>query len=148
MPMYQCQSPVGTLSDSVRPEVVREITRIHCENTGVPSSFVHVVFQDMPSGAQYSDNEVDLRTSTINCIIRAGRTVQTRQTIMKEISAAWSRLTGQPEFQLVIRIFEANPEAIMEFGLVLPAPGDEEAWMAENATALASAQADPVAGGS
>jgi phenylpyruvate tautomerase PptA (4-oxalocrotonate tautomerase family) len=33
MPMYQCQSPAGTLSDSVRPEVIKEITRIHCENT-------------------------------------------------------------------------------------------------------------------
>ena len=142
MPMYQCQSPVGTVSERARPEIVKEITRIHCENTGAPSSFVHVVFQDVLAGAQYTDNKVDLRTSTINCIIRAGRTVMTRQKIMKEISAAWSRLTGQPANQLVIRVFEANSETIMEFGLVLPAPGDEDAWMAENATALASAQAD------
>ena len=140
MPMYQCQSPVGTLSESVRPEVVKEITRIHCENTGAPSSFVHVVFQDVPAGAHYTDNKVDLRTSNINCIIRAGRTVAARQQIMKEIAAAWSRLTGQPENQLVIRVFEVNSDTVMEFGLILPAPGGEEAWMAENAAALASAQ--------
>jgi phenylpyruvate tautomerase PptA (4-oxalocrotonate tautomerase family) len=48
MPTYQCQSPAGTLADSVRPEVVKEITRIHCENTGAPSSFVHVVFRTCP----------------------------------------------------------------------------------------------------
>ena len=53
MPMYQCQSPAGMLSDGVRPEIVKEITRIHCENTGAPSSFVHVAFQDVPAGAQY-----------------------------------------------------------------------------------------------
>jgi phenylpyruvate tautomerase PptA (4-oxalocrotonate tautomerase family) len=140
MPMYQCHCPVGTLSDTVRPEVVKEITRIHCENTGAPSSFVHVVFQDLPAGALYTDNKVDLRTSTITCTIRAGRTVATRQQIMKEISAAWSRLTGQPENQLWIAVFEVNSETVMEFGLVLPAPGGEEAWMAENAAALASAQ--------
>ena len=140
MPMYQCQSPVGTVSESVRPEVVKEITRIHCENTGAPSSFVHVVFQDLPAGAQYTDNTVDVRTSTINGIIRAGRTVATRQQIMKEISAAWSRFTGQPQNQLVIRVFEVKSETVMEFGLILPAPGGEQAWMAENAAALASAQ--------
>jgi phenylpyruvate tautomerase PptA (4-oxalocrotonate tautomerase family) len=140
MPMYQCQSPVGTLSDSVRAEVVKEITRIHCENTGAPSSFVHVVFQDLPDGALYTDNKVDPRTSTITCIIRAGRTVETRQQIMKGISAAWSRLTGQPENQLWIAVFEVNSETIMEFGLILPAPGGEEAWMAENKAALASAR--------
>ena len=140
MPMYQCQSPAGTLADSVRPELVKEITRIHCENTGAPSSFVHVVFQDLTAGAHYTDNKVDLRTSNINCIIRAGRTVATRQQIMKEIATAWSRLTGQPESQLLIRVFEVNSETVMEFGLILPAPGGEEAWMAENAAALASAQ--------
>ena len=59
---------------------------------------------------------------------------------MKEIATAWSRLTGQPENQLLIRVFEVNPETVMEFGLILPAPGGEEAWMAENAAALASAQ--------
>ena len=139
MPMYECQSPVGTLSDRVRPEVVKEITRIHCDNTGAPGSFVHVVFQDLPAGAQYTDSTVDVRTSTINGIIRAGRTVATRQQIMKQISAAWSRLTGQPENQLVIRIFEVNSETVMEFGLVLPAPGNEEMWMAKNAAALANA---------
>ena len=44
------------------------------------------------------------------------------------------------ENQLVIRVFEVNSETVMEFGLILPAPGGEEAWMAENAAALASAQ--------
>ena len=140
MPMYQCQSPAGTLADSVRPELVKEITRIHCENTGAPSSFVHVIFQDLPAGAHYRDNKVDLKASTITCIIRAGRTVATRQQIMKEIATAWSRLTGQPENQLLIRVFEVNSETVMEFGLILPAPGGEEAWMAENAAGLASAQ--------
>ena len=66
MPMYQCQSPAGALSDSVRPEMVKEITRIHCENTGAPSSFVHVVFQDLPAGAHYTDTRStsEPRTST------------------------------------------------------------------------------------
>jgi hypothetical protein len=46
---------------------------------------------------------------------------------MKEIATAWSRLTGQPENQLFIRVFEVNSETVMEFGLILPAPGGEEA---------------------
>ena len=140
MPMYQCMSPAGTLSDSVRAEVAHEITRIHCTNTGAPTSFVHVVLLELPAGAHYTDNKLDPRTSIINCHVRAGRTIETRQKIMKEISAAWSRLTGQPENQLVINLSEVDPRTVMEFGLVLPAPGGEDAWMKENAAALASAQ--------
>ena len=55
---------------------------------------------------------------------------------MKSLSAAWSRLTGQPERNLVIRVEEADAATIMEAGLIMPRPGEEAAWMDANKAAL------------
>ena len=58
---------------------------------------------------------------------------------LKAISAAWSRLTGQPERNLVLRVEEADPATIMEAGLILPRPGEEAAWFEKNKAVLAEA---------
>lgn len=43
MPIYQCITPVGTVADAVRPQIAKEITRLHVEATNAPPSFVHVI---------------------------------------------------------------------------------------------------------
>ena len=43
MPIYQCISPEGLLDESARGKLAEEITRIHCDATGVPPSFVNVM---------------------------------------------------------------------------------------------------------
>ena len=44
MPIYQCISPEGLLDESQRKNIAEEITRIHCDATGAPRSFVNVLF--------------------------------------------------------------------------------------------------------
>jgi phenylpyruvate tautomerase PptA (4-oxalocrotonate tautomerase family) len=34
MPFYQCISLAGSLSQEQKEEIVREVTRIHCQETG------------------------------------------------------------------------------------------------------------------
>ncbi len=36
MPIYQCISPEGLLDESARGKLAEEITRIHCDATGIP----------------------------------------------------------------------------------------------------------------
>jgi len=52
-PIYQCTSPGGPLDDSTRENIAKEITRIHCDATGAPSSFVNVVFQETQEGRHF-----------------------------------------------------------------------------------------------
>jgi phenylpyruvate tautomerase PptA (4-oxalocrotonate tautomerase family) len=54
MPIYQCISPEGLLDESQRKNIARAITRIHCDATGAPRSFVNVLFQDMPNGRVFT----------------------------------------------------------------------------------------------
>jgi phenylpyruvate tautomerase PptA (4-oxalocrotonate tautomerase family) len=135
MPIYQCVTSKA-LSPELKAAIAREITRIHVEFTAAPEPFVNVVFSDLPLGSHYLGGAVRENGTLINAIVRAGRTLETRQRLLKSISAAWSRLTGQPERNLVIRVEEADAETIMEAGLIMPRPGEEAAWMAANKVAL------------
>ena len=135
MPIYQCVTS-QTLSPELKAAIAKEITRIHVEFTAAPEPFVNVVFSDLPLGSHYLAGTVRENGTLINAIVRAGRTPETRQALLKSLSAAWSRLTGQPERKLVIRVEEADAETIMEAGLIMPRPGEEAAWMAANKAAL------------
>jgi phenylpyruvate tautomerase PptA (4-oxalocrotonate tautomerase family) len=135
MPIYQCATS-KTLSPEMKAAIAKEITRIHTEWTGAPEAFVNVVFSDLPLGSHYLAGAVRENGALINAIVRAGRTLETRQALLKSVSAAWSRLTGQPERDLILKVDEADPATIVEAGLILPRPGDEAAWFEANKAVL------------
>jgi hypothetical protein len=62
------------------------------ERGRVSSSFVNVVFSALPLGSHYLAGAVRENGALINAIVRAGRTLETRQALLKSLSAAWSRL--------------------------------------------------------
>ena len=135
MPVYQCSTPLA-LSPELKAAIAREFTRIHRDFTAAQEPFVNIVFNDLPYGSHYLAGAVRENGTLINALVRAGRTLETRQALLKSLSAAWSRLTGQPENKLLLRVEEADAETIMEAGLIMPRPGDEDAWMAANKVAL------------
>jgi phenylpyruvate tautomerase PptA (4-oxalocrotonate tautomerase family) len=135
MPIYQCVTS-KTLSPETKAAIAKEITRIHVELTAAPEPFINVVFSDLPLGSHYLAGAVRENGTLISAIVRAGRTLETRQALLKSLSAAWSRLTGQPERNLILKVEEADPAVIMEAGLIMPRPGEEAAWMEANKTAL------------
>ena len=140
MPIYQCNTS-KPLSPETKAAIAEEITRIHIAFTGGPEAFVNVVFSDLPSGSHYLGRSVRENGTLINAIVRAGRPLETRQALLKALSASWSRLTGQPEQNLVLRVEEADAATILEAGLVMPRPGEEAAWFETNKAALSKAKA-------
>jgi phenylpyruvate tautomerase PptA (4-oxalocrotonate tautomerase family) len=124
MPIYQCISPEGLLDESTRGKLAGEITRIHCDATGIPPSFVNVMFLDMPNGRYFVAGRPSGH-SVLNGAIRAGRDLATRQRILRDLSQMWTRLTGQPEEELLISLWENLAENAMEGGSIVPEVGQE-----------------------
>ena len=91
MPIYQCFSPEGLLDESARSSLAAEITRIHCDATGIPQSYVNVMFTDVPAGRYFVAGKPSGH-SVISGAIRLGRDVGTRQRILRELSRTWTRL--------------------------------------------------------
>ncbi len=136
MPIYQCSSQKGLLTGDMKAKIATAITDAHVEATGAPRVFVHVFFNELPPGIAYSAGELDTKVTGITGSIRAGRTLEVKQKLIKQISAAWSAITGQPEKQLIAGLTEIDSDISMEYGLILPHPGGETEWFATNADAL------------
>jgi phenylpyruvate tautomerase PptA (4-oxalocrotonate tautomerase family) len=124
MPLYQCISPSGLLDDATREKLAEEITRIHCDATGIPPSFVNVMFLDAPAGRSFVAGKPSAH-SIVNGAIRFGRDLGTRQRILADLSRMWTRLTGQPEEELLISLWENPAENVMEGGSIFPEIGQE-----------------------
>ena len=140
MPIYQCITPAGTVPDAVRPQIAKEITRLHVEATNAPPSFVHVIILDVPPGVHYTAGEPDTHTTLIN------GSLAVRQNLMKAMSQSWFSLTGQPEEQLLIDITEVDASTVMEAGSILPQPGEEAAWFEHNRAQLSALAPDGING--
>ncbi|OHT85049.1 tautomerase family protein [Mycobacteroides saopaulense] len=132
MPLYQCTTRAGRVTDEVRRAVAQEFTRIHCEITGAPAVFVHVVFNEYQPGHHYLAGKPESDTTFIAGTIRSGRSLEQRQRLLRELSSAWHELTGQSEEELVLGISEQEASAVMEAGLIFPEAGAETAWFEQN----------------
>jgi phenylpyruvate tautomerase PptA (4-oxalocrotonate tautomerase family) len=135
MPIYQCTSADGLLDDSARENIAKEITRIHCDATGAPASFVNVLFHETHEGGHFVDGRPSGHSIVFGAI-RQGRDIETRQSMLRELSQMWTRLTGQPEGEVLVTLTEVPAENMIEGGLILPEPGQERAWFAKNSARL------------
>jgi len=136
MPIYQCSSQIGLLKEAMKPKIAKAITDAHVDATGAPAVFVHVYFNELPPGSAYSANEPDTKLSGIQGAIRAGRTLDQKQTLIKRIVNSWCEITGQPKKQVLAGLTEIDSDITIEYGLILPHPGGETEWFATNAEAL------------
>src|ERR1700747_1182088 len=109
MPIYQCSSKQGMLTQSAKGKIASEITRIHCEATGERPSFVNVLFLDIPEGTSFNAGRPSNRSFVMG-EIRHGHDVQTRHALLRELSKMWPRLTSQSEAELIVGLRETPAE--------------------------------------
>jgi phenylpyruvate tautomerase PptA (4-oxalocrotonate tautomerase family) len=129
MPVYTCTTAEENLTDEQKSGAAGEITRIHAQLTGAPTSFVHVVFQEVPAGDIYT-NARPSRHLLVSGLTRAGRADAEKQRLAREISSAVSRTTGIPEERILVAITDVSARFIVEGGRFLPEPGLEGDWPA------------------
>jgi phenylpyruvate tautomerase PptA (4-oxalocrotonate tautomerase family) len=128
MPLYACFIQEGALSREQKAEIAREITRIHCDLTGAPPSFVHVRFHTMAPGDGYTGGK-SAKSAVVDASIRAGRPQEVKTQLLQELSAMYQRVSGIPEWDLVVALREVPAHDVMEAGHILPEPSEEAAWL-------------------
>ncbi|WP_225729420.1 MULTISPECIES: tautomerase family protein [unclassified Nocardia] len=135
MPFYQCLVPAGSLDADTRSELAEAITDVHTSLTDAPRGFVNVLFVEYDPEAYFTAGKPN-RCTVINGTIRAGRDHKVRTELLTKLSEAWNSLTGQDPTTLIIGLNEVDPTSVMEAGVILPAPGDEQAWLELNSAKL------------
>ena len=132
MPLYECVTTAGTLNPDQRERIANAITQTHCELTGAPVEFVHVIFSEIPLGNSYSGGKRATPT-LIRGNIRAGRPDELRHTLMRRIFDAYIDTTGTDPKTVLVAVADFPPSWAMEGGLIMPdvTPEAEEAWIEE-----------------
>ena len=126
MPTYTCTTRPGLLDDARRAAIADFISRAHEAATGAPTWFAQVVFDERAHrfiGGQPADAHVMVRGD-----IRAGRTAQQRTGLVQAIAREVAVLAGVTASDVWVYLNELAPGDMVEFGHVLPAPGEEAAW--------------------
>ena len=132
MPTYFCTSTNGRLNSEQKRKIAGEITRIYGEVTGAPSFFAQVIFNEMKpddwfmGGAPLTHDHIFVYGH-----IRAGRAAVDKTRMIKLMAEAVA-LAAQVESERAIWVYlnELSPRQMIEFGRVLPEPGDEPVWTA------------------
>ena len=129
MPTYVCTIKEGRLSPDQKSRIAGEITRIHCEVTGAPTFFAQVIFEEVKPG-NYFIGGAPLAHDQIFVYgrVRAGRSVQDKQKMIRLMAEVVANAAGASRTGVWIYIAELPPRQMMEYGYVLPEPGDEDAW--------------------
>jgi phenylpyruvate tautomerase PptA (4-oxalocrotonate tautomerase family) len=135
MPIYHCHSPQRLLTEAAKGKIAGEITRIHCEASGESPSFVNVLFLDIPEGTSFKAGRPSTRSFVFG-EIRDGHDLQTRHTVLRDLSQMWTHLTGQSEAELIVALRETPAENATQAGLIFAGPGHERQWFDENRSKL------------
>jgi phenylpyruvate tautomerase PptA (4-oxalocrotonate tautomerase family) len=128
MPVYTCTTAESTLSGAVKAELATEIGRIHSSINHVPSTYVNVVFHELPSDCVYTDGQPAMPV-IVNGWVRAGHPDDETTRLAIEIASAVTRIAGV-DAERVLVVMQSSPARFaVEGGRVLPEPGQEQAWM-------------------
>ena len=128
MPTYVCVVKAGLLNNQQKQRIASAITRLHSETTGAPTWLAQVVIDENEQrqrylSAQPADHQIWIRGD-----IRAGRTSEQRQRLMLGIVQAVSEISGVEESAIWVYLCNLAPDDMVEYGRVLPRPGEEQQW--------------------
>ena len=131
MPTYTVTSLEGCLDGAKRQKIATAITRVHSEATGAPTYFAQVIFVDVKP-EMYFVGGVPLHGQQVfvNGQIRAGRTQASKDQLIRQMLAEVADASQLSTNNVWIYITELVPRQMVEFGNVLPEPGDEAKWTA------------------
>jgi phenylpyruvate tautomerase PptA (4-oxalocrotonate tautomerase family) len=129
MPTYVCTVKEGRLSPEQKSKIAEEITRIHCEVTGAPTFFAQVIFEEVKPGNYFMGGKPLVHDQVfVYGRVRAGRSVQDKLKMIKLMAEAVGKAAGVSRTGVWIYIAELPPRQMIEYGYVLPEPGEEPAW--------------------
>lgn len=130
MPFYRCISLAGSLSQEQKEEIVREVTRIHCQETGGLPRFVQILFDEVTSDNVFQNGKPS-SAIRLHARIRAGRDAATKLRMLRAYTDLIARVARVPVDDIMIGFIETSYENVMEAGVRLPPPGEEKAWLAQ-----------------
>jgi len=136
MPTYALSTAKDLRADQ-RAAIVASITAIHAVEANAPRYFVQVLFHKVEPGSIFIGGEPASPDHVwVRADIRAGRTREQKAAMLRRIMAETSGILGISDQDVWVYISDIPALGVLEFGHVLPEPGEEEQWLAALPSAL------------
>jgi len=119
MPLYTVTTQSGALTGEAKAALAEELTAFHCAYSGVPPTWVHVIFQEYALGSGYTAGKA-AAVAALTLLIRTGRSVEYKRQLIKRLWELLQGATRAPDDQIVIGIHEVPPSQAMEMGQIMP----------------------------
>ena len=125
MPLYRVMTDKGLLDDDSRLAFSQDVTDIHCDITGAPPEFVHVLYRDA------GPDELDTGSSAfVFGSIRSGRTHNQKTELATRLTDALASRADVDSQTVSVLTVDIPADWTMEGGRLLPEPGAEDDWLA------------------
>jgi len=107
VPIYTCTTTESTLSARTKKALAGEIGTIHSEINHVPSTYVNVVFHELPADSVYTDG-TPASPVLVSGWIREGHPKTEVTRLATAIAGAVTRVTGIPAERVLV-VFQSSP---------------------------------------
>lgn len=131
MPTYTVTTVGVSLSEAQKADIAALITSSHAGNTGAPGYFAQVFFQTFSAADHFfGGHQNNSPQIYIHGLIRAGRTREQKMPLMAEVAAQAAEICSVGSEDVWMYLQDIDADQMIEYGRVLPAPGEEAAWRA------------------
>jgi phenylpyruvate tautomerase PptA (4-oxalocrotonate tautomerase family) len=131
MPIYTCTTTESTLNAQQKSALAKEMTRIHSAINHVPTTYVNVVFHELPVDSVYTGG-VPASPVLVRSLFRAGHPEAETTRLVTEIAAAVTRVTGITADRVLVAMQTTPARFAVVHGRVFPEPGEEHAAIAKD----------------
>jgi phenylpyruvate tautomerase PptA (4-oxalocrotonate tautomerase family) len=130
MPTYVCYTHRGQVAAAAKAEIAAGIAQIHHGFTGAPIAFTQCIFRDLNPNDHFIGGQPAPRDGVwVYGHIRTGRTASAKRHILLGIQDLLRHVLKVSDSVVWVYLNELAHNDMVEFGRVLPEPGDEQAWM-------------------
>jgi len=137
MPTYVCYMHPDQGSAAAKAKIAAGIAEIHHQFTGAPIAFAQCVFRDLGPDEHYIGGQPASGNGVwVYGHIRAERTAAARNQVMVGIRDLLMEVLAIPESVVWVYLNELAHTDMIEFGRVLPVPGEERRWLDQLPPAL------------
>ena len=129
MPTYNVYTSNLALTNFQKNKIAAEISQHHEAATGADSFFAQIIFHKIEDNNHFlGSKKVIAKQIFLHGEIREGRSDKIKNKLLVGLRDVLINFSGVDKENIWVYIIDLKPEQMIEYGEILPKPGDESIW--------------------
>lgn len=129
MPTYNVFTSNLALTNFQKNKIAAEISQHHEAATGADSFFAQIIFHKIEENSHFlGSKKVITKQIFVHGEIREGRSDKVKNKLITSLRDALINFSGVDKENIWVYLVDLKPDQMIEYGEILPKPGDESVW--------------------